>query len=259
MRRLNQHGLPRLGALAEPPPRSVADFSALQNAGAIVLDCRSPEAYAGGHVPGAINVGIGPSFPTWAGSVLPTDAAVVLVLERASDLWDVCWSLLRIGYDLPRAWLANGIHAWRTSGRPLAFLSQWTAQDLYRELERDPDLVVLDVRQPPEWVDGHLPRARHLTAAQLLDRASEIPTDRPVATICSSGFRSAVCSERAHAARPPPRRQRARGHVGVDPRRLPGDPGRVRATALVAPPVTRVSRMSSDTRPSRSGLFQRAS
>ena len=63
---------------------------------ALVLDCRSPEAFAA-HIPGAVNVGIGSSFATWAGSVLPSDQDLVLVLDRADDLWEVCWQLLRIG------------------------------------------------------------------------------------------------------------------------------------------------------------------
>jgi hydroxyacylglutathione hydrolase len=194
MRRLNQQGPPRLGALVEPRPGSAAGIAKLQAGGALVLDCRSPEAYGGGHVPGALNVGPGPAFPTWAGSVLPVDTPVVLVLERPSELWEICWSLVRIGYELPRAWLAGGMHAWRTSGRTLAMLPQWTAHDLRRELARDPDLVVLDVRQPAEWLGGHLPGARHIPGAQLLDRAGEIPAGPTVAVLCSSGYRSSVAA-----------------------------------------------------------------
>ena len=158
------------------------------------MDCRSPEAYGGGHIPRAINVGLGPTFPTWVGSVVPVDAPLLLVLEHASDLWEVCWSLLRIGYDLPKGWLADGMYAWRTSGKELATLPQWTAQDLRRHLDRDRDLIVLDVRQPHEWIAGHIAQARHITGAQLQERAGEIPTDRPVAVVCSSGYRSSVAA-----------------------------------------------------------------
>jgi hydroxyacylglutathione hydrolase len=200
---LNQQGPPLLGVLREPPPLRVDEFARRQDAGAIVVDCRSPEAYGGGHVPRAINVGAGPTFPTWAGSVLPVDAPLLLVLEQPGDLWEVCWSLLRIGYDLPHGWLAGGMYAWRTSGREIAALPQWTASDLRRRLERDPDILVLDVRQPQEWISGHIAEARHITGAQLLERAGEIPRDRPVAVVCSSGYRSSVAASvlarRGHA------------------------------------------------------------
>jgi hydroxyacylglutathione hydrolase len=194
MRRLNQQGPPPLGALAEPPALRVEAFARALDAGAIAVDCRSPEAFGGGHVPRALNVGKGASFPTWAGSVVPVDQPVGLILDEASDLWEVCWSLLRIGYDVPKGWLAGGMYAWRTSGRAIATLPQWTASDLRRELERDPRLVVLDVRQPQEWVSGHIDRARHITGAQLAERLGEVPTDRPVAVVCSSGYRSSVAA-----------------------------------------------------------------
>jgi hydroxyacylglutathione hydrolase len=84
--------------------------------------------------------------------------------------------------------------AWRTSGKEMATLAQWTAHDLRRHLERDRDLIVLDVRQRQEWISGHIDQARHITGAQLPERAGELPTDRPIAVICSSGYRSSVAA-----------------------------------------------------------------
>jgi hydroxyacylglutathione hydrolase len=121
-------------------------------------------------------------------------APLILVLERPSDLWEVCWSLLRIGYDLPKGWLAEGMYAWRTSGKDVEMLSQWTAAQLQQRIKQDRDLIVLDVRQPQEWVGGHIANALHITGAQLLERAVEIPKDRPVAVVCSSGYRSSVAA-----------------------------------------------------------------
>jgi hydroxyacylglutathione hydrolase len=193
MRQLNSDGPPRLGMLADPPPLGVDAFERKRQDGAIVLDCRSPEAFAA-HVPGALNVGTGASFPVWAGSVLPYDTPVVLVLERPEDLWEVCWELLRIGYDLPLGWLAGGMFAWRTAGMPIGLLPQWSVCQLQHNLERDPDLVVLDVRQPAEWSDGHIRKAMHISGAEICRRAEEIPRGRPVATVCGSGYRSSVVS-----------------------------------------------------------------
>ncbi len=77
-------------------------------------------------------------------------------------------------------------------GQNLAFLPQWTAHDLRRQLERERDLVVLDVRQPHEWMAGHIDGARHITGAQIQERAGELSPERPVAVVCSSGYRSSV-------------------------------------------------------------------
>ncbi|AGA89035.1 Rhodanese-related sulfurtransferase [Thioflavicoccus mobilis 8321] len=193
MRKLNTAGPPPLGVLADPPPLGVEDFERLRRDGAIVVDCRSPEAFTA-HVPEAVNVGIGTSFPTWAGSVLPYDRPLILVLEQPGDLWEVCWQLLRIGYDLPRGWLAGGMLAWRTAGMPIDILPQWTIWQLHEQIEKDRDLMVLDVRQPAEWSAGHIARATHITGAELTRRIDEIPRGRPVAAICGSGYRSSVAA-----------------------------------------------------------------
>jgi hydroxyacylglutathione hydrolase len=193
MRRLNTAGPPPLGVLADPPPLGVEAFEHRRRDGAIVLDCRSPEAFTA-HVPGAVNVGIGTSFPTWAGSVLPYDRPLILVLEQPDDLWEVCWQLLRIGYELPQGWLAGGMLAWRTAGMPIDILPQWTLWQLHEAIERDRDLLVLDVRQPAEWSAGHIARATHITGAELTRRLDEIPRERPVAAICGSGYRSSVAA-----------------------------------------------------------------
>lgn len=193
MRKLNTEGPPLLGVLADPPPLQAADFERLRRAGAIVLDCRSPEAFSI-HIPGALNVGTGPSFATWAGTVVPPDVPLLLVLETPSDLWEVCWQLLRIGYSLPEGWLAGGMRAWRSGGGELEALPQWTVQELSEGLAQDKALMVLDVRQPAEWSSGHIPEAVHITGAQLPERAAELPKERPIAVICGSGYRSSVAA-----------------------------------------------------------------
>jgi hydroxyacylglutathione hydrolase len=193
MRRFNSEGPPLLGVLADPPPLGIESFERLRDEGAIVLDCRSPEAFSA-HIPAALNVGAGNAFATWAGSILPPDQDVVLVLDRADDLWDVCWQLLRIGYDLPKGWLAGGMFGWRTAGKPIDVLPQWTVHQLLRGIEQDRDLLVLDVRQPAEWHAGHIPEAVHITGAEIVRRADEIPRDKSVAVICGSGYRSSVAA-----------------------------------------------------------------
>ena len=193
MRRLNTDGPPLLGVLADPPPLGLDAFERFRAEGALVLDCRSPESFSA-HVPGALNVGAGDSFATWAGSVLPPDRDVVLVLDRADDLWDTCWQLLRIGYALPCGWLAGGMFTWRTAGKPIEVLPQWTVRELRQAVEDDHGLLVVDVRQPAEWSAGHIPSALHITGAEIVARAGEVPLDRDVAVVCGSGFRSSVAA-----------------------------------------------------------------
>jgi hydroxyacylglutathione hydrolase len=194
MRQQNQAGPKPVGVLAEPPALNAKRFAEERDRGALVLDCRLPEAFGGGHIPGAYNVGLTSSFPTWAGSILPPDTPVLLVLDRPSHLWEASWHLLRIGYDLPRGWLAEGMQGWRTSGGEIAHIVQWTVSELHERQRSERDLLVLDVRQPGEWQSGHVPDAQHLPGSKLTEQIEEVPRDRPVAVYCGSGYRSSVAT-----------------------------------------------------------------
>jgi hydroxyacylglutathione hydrolase len=99
---------------------------------------------------------------------------------------------LRIGYDLPKGWLSGGMMAWRTAAKPIEMLPQWTVRQLQEQLSRRSELLVIDVRQPGEWNAGHIDGALHISGAELPGRITEVPRDRPVATLCGSGYRSSV-------------------------------------------------------------------
>lgn len=49
---------------------------------------------------------------------------------------------------------------------------------------------VVDVREPAEYVDAHVPGAVLIPMGQLPARLGEIPKDQPVYVICASGNRS---------------------------------------------------------------------
>lgn len=193
MRAQNMAGVAELGVLAEPPALTVAEFAEQQDGGALVLDTRSPEAFGGAHVPGALNVGLGSAFATWAGTVLPDQARVLLVLDRPDDLWEASWQLLRIGYPPPRGWLCGGMTAWRTAACPVDTTPQITVHELKARLDRG-EISLLDVRQPDEWHAGHVPGASWITGAELPDRLDEVPDTGPLAVTCGSGYRSSVAA-----------------------------------------------------------------
>lgn len=50
--------------------------------------------------------------------------------------------------------------------------------------------LLVDVRQPEEWRQGHAPRAKLIPLGSLANRLSEVPRDREVLLICRSGNRS---------------------------------------------------------------------
>lgn len=57
--------------------------------------------------------------------------------------------------------------------------------------KREQGAYILDVRQPEEWEQGHIPDATLIPLAELPDRLSEVPADQEVVVVCRSGNRSA--------------------------------------------------------------------
>jgi len=56
---------------------------------------------------------------------------------------------------------------------------------------RDEGAFVLDVREPSEWNELHVPDSTLIPLGELTSRLSEVPTDQTVVVICRSGNRSA--------------------------------------------------------------------
>ncbi len=61
-------------------------------------------------------------------------------------------------------------------------------------LNTDPEIQIVDVRQPKEYRQGHLPGARLLPVADLDERLDVLSRDRPVLVYCAIGGRSKVAA-----------------------------------------------------------------
>lgn len=65
--------------------------------------------------------------------------------------------------------------------------------------ERD-NVAVIDVRETHEYVQGHVPGARHIPVASVFARRDELPADKDLLFVCAVGQRSALACEMAAAA-----------------------------------------------------------
>jgi SulP family sulfate permease len=65
------------------------------------------------------------------------------------------------------------------------------ARALWEELRGEQPPLVVDVREPREFREGHIPAARLLPLPDLLRAPTELPHDQPIVLACRSGRRSA--------------------------------------------------------------------
>jgi len=60
--------------------------------------------------------------------------------------------------------------------------------------------VLIDVREPDEYAQAHVPGAILIPLGQVEERISEFPTDTPIVLVCRSGGRSAMAAQMLRAA-----------------------------------------------------------
>jgi glyoxylase-like metal-dependent hydrolase (beta-lactamase superfamily II)/rhodanese-related sulfurtransferase len=152
----------------------------------VVLDVRSADEFAAGHVPGALNVPVGgTSFATKAGFVLPLDRPIVL--HGSVDEIDAAAAGLRAVGFLELAGFLTDVPATERL-EPVAL------DEAERRLAAG-EIELVDVREADERDRGYIPGSRHIPY-RLARQAAEngLAGGKPVVTICESGARAAVAA-----------------------------------------------------------------
>jgi rhodanese-related sulfurtransferase len=170
-----------------PPLRPVAAPD-----GATVLDVRSPDEYARGHVRGAINVPVsGSSFGTKTAFLVEPGERIVLHAASPGEAERAARRLHAVGF------LELGGYLEHTDAT--ATLEPVDLDELDRLLESG-QAELLDVREGEEWQDGYIPGSTHVPYRLLRAVADTLPHDRTIVTICESGARAGVAASVLDAA-----------------------------------------------------------
>jgi rhodanese-related sulfurtransferase len=174
-------------------PLALPEVLRLQNAGAQLLDVRDPADFAGAHLAGSLNVGLGGQFATWAGSLLERGRDIVLVAEPGREQ-EAATRLGRIGFDHVAGFLQDGMRAVEARPDLVQGSERVTALELAQELASPGAPLVLDVRGDGEYADRHLEGSVHIPLPQLRRRAGELPRDRRIVVHCAAGYRSSMAA-----------------------------------------------------------------
>ncbi len=192
MEQYNLEGAPPLDVLPNLPPLSPVALAEQVEAGAVVVDVRSAEAFAAAAVPGSLAIPTG-MLSAFAGWLLPYEQPLALVVERESEVEEAVRHLVRLGYDDMAGYMA-GMERWETSAAGYQHLGVVKPRELADIAASGGDFTILDVRSEDEFVEKHIPGALNIYLGKLPGHLDEVPADRPVITVCSSGRRALVAA-----------------------------------------------------------------
>jgi glyoxylase-like metal-dependent hydrolase (beta-lactamase superfamily II)/rhodanese-related sulfurtransferase len=179
-----------------PPPLTIDEALAARAEGAALIDTRSPESFASGHVRGSINVGLDGRFAEYAGDVVRPGQSVIVLGGRGAE---ARLRLARIGFDAVVGEVADveGVLAARPDLSERA--RRVAAPDLASWRDDTPELQIVDVRNPGEVADGVIEGARAFPLPRLLEHLDELDPGAPTIVYCAGGYRSSVAASTLRA------------------------------------------------------------
>jgi hydroxyacylglutathione hydrolase len=168
--------------------------AAANETGALVLDTRSPETFAAGFVPNAINIGIDGGFAPWVGTLIPDIKQQILLVTDEGREEEVVTRLARVGYDYTIGYLNGGMDAWKQAGKEVETIDSISAETFAKQYEQNNAIKVVDVRKPSEYQAEHVETAQSAPLDYLNEHLAELPKEETMYLHCAGGYRSMIAA-----------------------------------------------------------------
>ena len=172
-------------------PLSVQDILEIHDDKKQLLDVRDPADFAGGHMAGSINIGLGGKFATGAGTMLSQETPIIVIAEPGREQ-EAIRRLGRIGFDHVAGYLDGGMQALEAWPELIRTVTRMTAGTLSELLSTTTPPHVLDVRTKTERDNGQIETSIHIPLPHLMEQRAEVPQDETVVVHCASGYRSSI-------------------------------------------------------------------
>jgi rhodanese-related sulfurtransferase len=178
-------------------PLSVADIKRRksEDESIIILDSRNTSAFTDGFVPGSLFIGRDGNFVEWALDLLSPSAGIILIAEAGKEAESI--SLLAgAGFTHIEGFLEGGFEAWKAAGEEIDMIINVDAAEMAMDIPFDENLVILDVRRPVEYAEGHVENAVNIPLSDLSDPGNLVQLeDRDNLYIhCARGYRSVIAA-----------------------------------------------------------------
>ena len=169
-------------------------FEKLANqSGAVILDVRHQDAFAEGHIPQSIFIGIDGGFAPWVGALIGDVEQPILLVTPEGREEETVTRLARVGFDNTLGYLDGSLKAWKKAGKATDSVEGIDTTEL-KTLSEKESLTVFDVRKPGEYLSEHLPDAKNTPLDFINEHMNEFPTGSPFYMHCAGGYRSMIAA-----------------------------------------------------------------
>jgi hydroxyacylglutathione hydrolase len=180
----NLKGSVSLGDLPKPEALSTDAITKFEG---IVIDVRQNVEYGAGHVPNAINIGLGGQFATWAGTMIPIGTPIAIAADTQEQVDEAFMRLARVGHETVKGFiLMSDLAAQKRS------VEQVPVSQVAELLKAGNELQFIDVRRPAEHANGHAEGTINIPLDRLSREIDMLDPERPTYVICQSGYRSSL-------------------------------------------------------------------
>lgn len=191
MAEYNREGAPILCRLPYPKPLTIKELKEHMN-DTQVVDVRMAASYAGGHIPGTLNIWkYGLTY--FAGWMLNYEDPITVIDDNNEHLDQIMRYLIRLGFDNISGYLSGGFTSWSISGEKLETVDVWSVHEL-KERQNDESIFILDVRELREWEEGYIEGAYHIYVGDLQYYLNEVPKDKYIVVYCDTGNRASIAA-----------------------------------------------------------------
>ncbi|WOI21787.1 MBL fold metallo-hydrolase [Nonlabens ulvanivorans] len=172
---------------------SPAAFEAAANeTGAIILDVRSQEEFANGHIPRSIFVGLDGNFAQWVGSLIANVKQPLLLITTKGREKETLTRLSRVGFDQTIGYLKGGFEAWKQAAMEYDKVTSITVKE-FEEEQNERHLPIFDVRKEGEFLSEHVVDAHNTPLDYINDHLASFP-ENTFFIHCAGGYRSMIAA-----------------------------------------------------------------
>jgi rhodanese-related sulfurtransferase len=124
--------------------------------------------------------------------MIPDIKQQILIVADAGREKEVVTRLARVGYDYCIGYLEGGFEAWKKANKETDLIRSISAGELKKEMEKNKNILILDVRKESEFTSEHIKGAENVPLDFINESAKQVDPNKTYFVHCAGGYRSMI-------------------------------------------------------------------